>query len=116
MCLPRKSLPAVSLDEPPDPNESSGPPAMELGSLDPTLEASLDRINLEHCIRRLPAGYRTIFLLHEVQGYKLQRAQARHDRLAAKGSPRELCGRIVDLACGKMREECLLHAAERPAV
>jgi RNA polymerase sigma-70 factor, ECF subfamily len=70
MCLRRKSLPAVSLDEPLDSNELSGPLAMDLGGLDSILEGSLDRINLERCIKRLPTGYRTIFLLHDVQGYK----------------------------------------------
>jgi len=146
MCLRRKSLPAVSLEEPLDPNESSGPPAIDLGCRDSILEGSLDRINLERCIKRLPTGYRTIFVLHDVQGYKhqeiadilgrsvgdsksqlhkaraqlrgflqeFQRAKARDGRLAAKNSPREMHGLAAD--CGKMRQECLLHAAERPAV
>jgi RNA polymerase sigma-70 factor (ECF subfamily) len=70
MCLRRKSLPSVSIDEPLDSNEASGPPAINLGSLDSILEGSLDRINLERCIKRLPTGYRTIFILHDVQGYK----------------------------------------------
>jgi RNA polymerase sigma-70 factor (ECF subfamily) len=148
MCLRRKSLPSVSLDEPLDPDQSSGPPAIDLGSLDLILEGSLDRINLERCIKRLPTGYRTIFILHDVQGYKhheiaeilgrsvgdsksqlhkaraqlrgmlheFQRAKARDSRLAAKVSPREMRGRISDLACGKVREECLLRTAQRPAV
>jgi RNA polymerase sigma-70 factor, ECF subfamily len=148
MCLRRKSLPAVSLDEPMDSNEPSGPPAINLGCLDSILEGSLDRINLERCIKRLPTGYRTIFLLHDVQGYKhheiaeilgrsvgdsksqlhkaraqlrgllheFQRAKARDGRLTAKTSPREMRGRSGDLACGKVRQECLLHAAERAAV
>jgi RNA polymerase sigma-70 factor, ECF subfamily len=72
MCLRRKSLPSVSIDEPLDSNEASGPPAINLGSLDSILEGSLDRINLERCIKRLPTGYRTIFILHDVQGYKHQ--------------------------------------------
>ena len=72
MCLRRKSLPAVSLEEPLDPNESSGPPAIDLGCRDSILEGALDRINLERCIKRLPTGYRTIFVLHDVQGYKHQ--------------------------------------------
>jgi RNA polymerase sigma-70 factor (ECF subfamily) len=70
MCLRRKSLPAVSLDEPLDTNELSGPPAIDLGCRDSILEGSLDRINLERCIKRLPTGYRTIFVLHDVQGFK----------------------------------------------
>ena len=70
MCLRRKSLPSVSIDEPLDSNEASGPLPINLGSLDSILEGSLDRINLERCIKRLPTGYRTIFILHDVQGYK----------------------------------------------
>jgi RNA polymerase sigma-70 factor, ECF subfamily len=72
MCLRRKSLLAVSLDESLDPNESSGPPTIDPGCRDSILEGSLDRINLERCIKRLPPGYRTIFVLHDVQGYKHQ--------------------------------------------
>ena len=56
MCLRRKSLPAVSLAEPHDPNEASGPSAIDLGSRDSILEGSLDRLNLERCIKRLPTG------------------------------------------------------------
>src|SRR3984893_12079413 len=70
MFLRRKSLPAVSLDEPLDSNEPRGPPAIDPGSRDSILEGSLDRINLQRCIKRLPTGYRTIFVLHDVQGYK----------------------------------------------
>jgi len=147
MCLRRKSLPAVSLDEPLDANEPSGPPAFDLGCRDSILEGALDRINLERCIKRLPTGYRTIFVLHDVQGYKhqeiadilgrsvgdsksqlhkaraqlrgflheVQRAKSRDGRLAAKASPRDMRGLAGDL-CSKARQECLLHAAERPAV
>jgi RNA polymerase sigma-70 factor (ECF subfamily) len=72
MCLRRKSLPAVSLEAPLDANEPSGPPSIDFGCRDSILEGSLDRINLERCIKRLPTGYRTIFVLHDVQGYKHQ--------------------------------------------
>jgi RNA polymerase sigma-70 factor (ECF subfamily) len=34
------------------------------------LEGSIDRINLERCIAQLPAGYRTIFVLHDIEGYE----------------------------------------------
>jgi hypothetical protein len=34
------------------------------------LDGSLERINLERCIERLPVGYRTIFVLHDIQGYE----------------------------------------------
>jgi RNA polymerase sigma-70 factor (ECF subfamily) len=72
MCLRRKSLPSISLDEPLHSNETDGPPMIDLGSRDSVLEGLLDRINLERCIKRLPTGYRTIFVLHDVQGYKHQ--------------------------------------------
>jgi RNA polymerase sigma-70 factor (ECF subfamily) len=148
MCLRRKSLSAVSLDEPFDAHETSGPASIDLGCIDQVLEGSLDRINLERCIKRLPTGYRTIFLLHDVQGYKhheiaeilgrsvgdsksqlhkaraqlrgflheIQRAKARDGRVAAKASPREMRGRAGDFGCGKVRQECLLHATQRAAV
>ena len=30
----------------------------------------MDRINLERCIKRLPTGFRNIFVLHDIQGYR----------------------------------------------
>jgi RNA polymerase sigma-70 factor (ECF subfamily) len=105
MCLRRKTLHAVSLDEPLDVNETSGPPGIDLGCVDRVLEGSLDRINLERCIKRLPTGYRTIFLLHDVQGYK-------HQEIA------EILGRSVGdsksqlhKARGQLRS--MLHELER---
>jgi hypothetical protein len=44
----------------------------EYGSQDDRLSGSVDRIALTRAIRELPAGYRTIFLLHEVEGYEHQ--------------------------------------------
>lgn len=41
-----------------------------LGPPDLSLEGSIDRINLERCIKRLPVGYRTIFVVHDIQGYE----------------------------------------------
>src|SRR5207253_7496205 len=39
---------------------------------DQRLSGSVDRIALTRAIKELPAGYRTIFLLHEVEGYEHQ--------------------------------------------
>jgi hypothetical protein len=36
------------------------------------LVSSVDRIALTRAIKELPVGYRTIFLLHEVEGYEHQ--------------------------------------------
>ena len=44
----------------------------EYGSKDDRLTGSVDRIALARAIKELPAGYRTIFLLHEVEGYEHQ--------------------------------------------
>jgi RNA polymerase sigma-70 factor (ECF subfamily) len=70
MRLRKKSLPSISLDTPLDPHNPSDSPGIDLGLPDLLLEGSLDRINLERCIKRLPSGYRTIFVLHDVHGYK----------------------------------------------
>jgi RNA polymerase sigma-70 factor (ECF subfamily) len=42
----------------------------EVGTEDTTLTASVDRIALEKAIEALPAGYRLVFHLHDVEGYE----------------------------------------------
>ncbi len=69
----RKKTPAVTSLEnanDPDPDEESGRPRREVGGPDPLMVGSLDRVNLERAIQRLSEGYRTVFLLHDVQGYE----------------------------------------------
>ena len=65
--LRKKSLPIAP--EPLDPQspESSQP---EAGGPDNHLAVSIDRIALQRSVNRLPPGYRTIFLLHDVEGYE----------------------------------------------
>jgi RNA polymerase sigma-70 factor (ECF subfamily) len=66
----KKALKQVSLDEP-----SSHDATMvrrEYGSRDSRLSGAVDRITLARAIKDLPTGYRTIFLLHEVEGYEHQ--------------------------------------------
>ncbi len=66
----KKALKQISLDEP-----SSHDATMvrrEYGSRDGRLSGSVDRITLTRAIKDLPTGYRTIFLLHEVEGYEHQ--------------------------------------------
>ncbi len=38
--------------------------------LDPSLAGSVDRLQLQRAVEALPPGYRTIFLLHDVEGYE----------------------------------------------
>jgi RNA polymerase sigma-70 factor (ECF subfamily) len=66
----KKALRQVSLDEPS--NQDARVVRREYGSKDGRLSGSVDRIALSRAIRELPDGYRTIFLLHEVEGYEHQ--------------------------------------------
>jgi RNA polymerase sigma-70 factor, ECF subfamily len=34
------------------------------------LEGAIDRIILERCIEHLPAGFRKVFVLHDIRGYR----------------------------------------------
>jgi len=66
----KKALPQVSLDGPC--NEDARSVRREYGSTDARLTGSIDRIALTRALGELPEGYRTIFLLHEVEGYEHQ--------------------------------------------
>jgi RNA polymerase sigma-70 factor (ECF subfamily) len=67
----KKSLNQVSLEEPY--NDSDGANIRrEYGAKDNRLAGCVDRVALTCAIKELPRGYRTIFLLHEVQGYDHQ--------------------------------------------
>ena len=70
MRLRKKSLPTVSIEAAPDPNDENGWPNIDIGTPDLLLEGSIDRINLARCITQLPLGYRTMFVLHDIQGYE----------------------------------------------
>lgn len=66
----KKALKQVSLDEPY--SQDAKLVRREYGSKDDRLSGSVDRIALTRAIKELPDGYRTIFLLHEVEGYEHQ--------------------------------------------
>jgi RNA polymerase sigma-70 factor (ECF subfamily) len=66
----KKALRQISLDEPY--NQDARLVRREYGSRDDRLSGCVDRIALTRAIRELPDGYRTIFLLHEVEGYEHQ--------------------------------------------
>ena len=61
----RQSAPHASLDQPAGAETSK----REFGQHDNRLSCSLDRIALARALEALPAGYRTIFELHEIGGY-----------------------------------------------
>jgi len=66
----KKSNRQVSLDQPSQ--NDSALPKREYGRIDDRLAGSVDRLALARAINDLPPGYRTIFLMHEVQGYEHQ--------------------------------------------
>ncbi|MGH9497930.1 MAG: RNA polymerase sigma factor [Terriglobales bacterium] len=66
----KKSFSELSLDETSTKNADAKPVRREYGTRDCRLAGSVDRIALTQAIRELPEGYRTVFLLHEVEGYE----------------------------------------------
>ena len=70
MRLRKKTLTETSLDEATDPDEDSGGPRKDIGGPDLRLSGSVDRVNLERAVEQLPPGYRSVFVLHDVQGYE----------------------------------------------
>lgn len=70
MRLRKKTLPETSLEEVTEPDEETGGPRRDVGTPDPTLVGSIDRVNLQRAIDELPPGYKQVFVLHDVQGYE----------------------------------------------
>jgi RNA polymerase sigma-70 factor (ECF subfamily) len=65
----KKSLRQVSLDESYS-DEDGSKVRRDIGTRDSALAGCVDRITLARAVKQLSAGYRTIFLLHEVEGYE----------------------------------------------
>ena len=69
MQLRKKGLSLISLDEAMEPSPEEGP-SRSFGAPDLTLTGTIDRLVLERAIADLPAGYRLIFILHDVEGFE----------------------------------------------
>lgn len=69
MHLRRKGLAVISLDEAMEPAPEEGP-GRSFGSPDLNLTGAIDRLGLERAVNDLPAGYRLIFVLHDIEGYE----------------------------------------------
>ena len=105
MRLRKKSPPTVSIEATADLDDEANSPSIDIGAPDLLLEGSVDRVSLERCIGQLPAGYRAIFVLHDIQGYQ-------HKEIA------EIVGRSVgdsksQLHKARMRLRELLHEVQR---
>jgi RNA polymerase sigma-70 factor, ECF subfamily len=70
MRLRKKTLAETSLDETAEPDDESSGPRKDIGGPDLRLSGSVDRVNLERAVEQLPPGYRSVFVLHDVQGYE----------------------------------------------
>lgn len=68
MRLRKKGLPVVPLEDTLETEEES--PKKEPGAPDLALEGSIDRLQLQRAIEALPPGYRSIFVLHDVEGFE----------------------------------------------
>jgi RNA polymerase sigma-70 factor (ECF subfamily) len=105
MRLRKKTIAESSLEETTEPDEESGGPRRDFGSADPLLSGSVDRINLQRAIHRLPPGYRAVFELHDIQGYE-------HNEIAGiMGCSIGNSKSQLHKARTRLRE--LLHEAER---
>jgi RNA polymerase sigma-70 factor (ECF subfamily) len=69
MQLRKKNLPLVPIDETFEGDEE-GTVKKEPGAADERLAGSIDRLRLQRAVDELPPGYRTIFVLHDVEGYE----------------------------------------------
>ncbi|MGP8250409.1 MAG: RNA polymerase sigma factor [Terracidiphilus sp.] len=75
MQLRKKGLSLISLDEAMEPSPEEGP-GRSFGAPDPALSGAIDRLALQRAVASLPAGYRLIFILHDIEGFE-------HNEIAA---------------------------------
>ena len=105
MHLRKKTPPMLTIDANADPDEETASPGIDMGAPDLLLEGSIDRINLERCLKQLPMGYRRVFVLHDIQGYQ-------HNEIG------EMLGRSVGVSKSQLhkarkRLRELLHEVQR---
>ena len=76
MRLRKRNYRAVSLDEMFEPGEKTAGLEKYIASRDSRLCGTVDRMDLKRAIEQLPQGYKTVLILHDVQGYE-------HNEIAA---------------------------------
>jgi RNA polymerase sigma-70 factor (ECF subfamily) len=60
----------ISLEETNDPDDEKVGPHKQMGAADPRLSGLIDRVNLQRAVNQLPSGYRSIYVMHDVDGYE----------------------------------------------
>jgi RNA polymerase sigma-70 factor (ECF subfamily) len=70
MKLRKKQVPEASLEEMRKRNAESTGQSKEVGGPDLHLAGLMDRLNLERAVEQLPSAFKTVFVLHDIQGYK----------------------------------------------
>lgn len=70
MRLRRKRIAKISVDAITNPGDESDAQPTEFGCPDLRLNGVIDRIALQTAVDELAPGYRAIFILHDVQGFK----------------------------------------------
>jgi RNA polymerase sigma-70 factor (ECF subfamily) len=69
MHLRKRGLQLNSLDEMMEP-DSDQRPGRSFGAPDLVLSGAIDRLTLQRAINDLPAGYRLVFVLHDIEGFE----------------------------------------------
>jgi len=70
MHLRKRTLPSVSMEAVLESDEENSSPRREFGAPDLRMAGLYDRLIIEQAIEQLPPGYRSAFVMHDVQGYE----------------------------------------------
>jgi RNA polymerase sigma-70 factor (ECF subfamily) len=70
MRLRRKTPGFVPLDDTMPSNDQDTTPFCQIATPDLRLTGLVDRITIQAALNQLPEGYKQIFILHDLQGYK----------------------------------------------
>jgi RNA polymerase sigma-70 factor, ECF subfamily len=70
MSFRKKKLTATSLESPTECDDEISSTELQVGITDLRLSGLFDRLNLQAAIKRLPEGYRAMFILYDIYGYE----------------------------------------------
>jgi RNA polymerase sigma-70 factor, ECF subfamily len=65
----KKKVDEISLEDTLDTDNEFGSSRKQIGQVDLNMTGLFDRLGLNRAIAQLPAGYKKMFLLHDVEGY-----------------------------------------------